>query len=98
MTQHAASAASAADLLDLAREIAVRASEFALDARRVGVSVAATKSSATDIVTAVDRDAETLIRSLILDARPTTASSAKRMSRTSARAASTGSSTRSTAR
>ena len=70
MTQHAASAASAADLLDLAREIAVRASEFALDARRVGVSVAATKSSATDIVTAVDRDAETLIRSLILDARP----------------------------
>ena len=70
MSQHAASAASAADLLDLAREIAVRASEFALDARRVGVSVAATKSSATDIVTAVDRDAETLIRSLILDARP----------------------------
>ena len=70
MTQHAASAASAAELLDLAREIAVRASEFALDARRVGVCVAATKSSATDIVTAVDRDAETLIRSLILDARP----------------------------
>ena len=72
MTQHEASVASAASvaLLDLARDIAVRASEFALDARRGGVSVAATKSSPVDIVTAVDRDTETLIRSLILDARP----------------------------
>ena len=72
MTQHEASVASAesAALLDLARDIAVRASEFALAARRAGVSVAATKSTHTDIVTAVDRDTETLIRSLILDARP----------------------------
>lgn len=69
MTQHEASAASAA-LLDIARDIAVRASEFTIDARRAGVSVAATKSTHTDIVTAVDRDTETLIRSLILDARP----------------------------
>lgn len=72
MTQHQASVASVAPaaLLDLARDIAVRASEFTLTARRAGVSVAATKSSSVDIVTAVDRDTETLIRSLILDARP----------------------------
>ena len=70
MSQHDASGASAATLLDLARDIAVRASEFALDARRAGVSVAATKSTPTDVVTAADRDTESLIRSLILDARP----------------------------
>jgi myo-inositol-1(or 4)-monophosphatase len=69
MTHHETSVASVV-LLDLVREIAVRAAEFALDARRAGVSVEATKSSAVDIVTAVDRDTETLIRSLILEARP----------------------------
>ncbi len=69
MSQHPASPASAA-LLDLVRDIAVRAAEFALDARRAGVSVVATKSTPVDIVTAADRDTEALIRSLILDARP----------------------------
>jgi myo-inositol-1(or 4)-monophosphatase len=69
MAQHETSVASAL-LLDLVREISIRAAEFALDARRAGVSVAATKSTATDVVTAVDRDTETLIRSLILDSRP----------------------------
>ncbi|GAA1528213.1 myo-inositol-1(or 4)-monophosphatase [Agromyces terreus] len=64
------SPAASADLLALARDIAVRASEFALEARRAGVSVAATKSTPTDVVTAVDRDTETLIRSMILEARP----------------------------
>ncbi|WP_307041997.1 inositol monophosphatase family protein [Agromyces ramosus] len=64
-----ASAAPAA-LLQLARRIAVQAAEFALAARRVGVAVAATKSTPTDIVTATDRETETLIRSLILAARP----------------------------
>jgi len=64
------STAASADLLALARDIAVRAAEFASEARGHGVSVAATKSTPTDIVTAVDRDTETLIRSLILDARP----------------------------
>ncbi len=59
-----------AALLALARNIAVRAAEFALAARRVGVEVAATKSTPTDIVTATDRDTEALIRSLILAARP----------------------------
>ena len=62
--------AVSADLLALVRDIAVQASEFALDARRAGVSVAATKSTPTDVVTAVDRDTESLIRSLILAARP----------------------------
>ena len=72
MTQHETSEASvaSADLLALARDIAVRAAEFALEARRAGVSVADTKSTPTDIVTAVDRDTEALIRSLILEARP----------------------------
>ena len=98
MSQHAVSDASAAPaLLDLARDIAVRAAEFALAARREGVSVAATKSTPTDIVTAVDRDTEALIRSLILSPGPTTASSARRRRRASAPAASTGSSTPSTA-
>ncbi len=69
MTAHEASAAPTA-LLELARDIAVQASGFALEARRGGVTVAATKSSAVDIVTAVDRDTESLIRSLILEARP----------------------------
>ncbi|MWC00045.1 inositol monophosphatase family protein [Agromyces seonyuensis] len=58
------------ELLDLARSIATRAAASALEARRRGVSVAATKSSDVDIVTEVDRDTEDLIRSLILDARP----------------------------
>ena len=72
MTEHEASAAhpSASELLDVARGIALRAGEFALAARRAGVSVAATKSTPTDVVTAVDRDTEALIRSLILEARP----------------------------
>lgn len=62
--------ADPAALLQLARRIAVQAAEFALAARRVGVAVAATKSTPTDIVTATDRETETLIRSLILAARP----------------------------
>ncbi|MBM7831977.1 myo-inositol-1(or 4)-monophosphatase [Agromyces cerinus] len=61
---------ASAALLDLARSIALQAAEFALDARRGGVSVAATKSSPIDIVTAVDRDTEALIRRLVLEARP----------------------------
>ncbi|WP_127792200.1 inositol monophosphatase family protein [Agromyces sp. LHK192] len=58
------------DLLDLARSIAIRAAGSALDARRAGVEVAATKSTPTDIVTAADRDTEALIRDAILEARP----------------------------
>ncbi|MFB6612296.1 inositol monophosphatase family protein [Agromyces sp. NPDC056379] len=61
---------ASAALLDLARRIALHAAESALEARRGGVSVAATKSSPVDIVTAVDRDTEALIRRLVLEARP----------------------------
>ncbi|GAA2451549.1 inositol monophosphatase family protein [Agromyces soli] len=61
---------SPAELLGLARDIAVRAGEQALAARREGVSVAATKSTPLDIVTAVDRDTEALIRALIAEERP----------------------------
>ncbi|SIO09287.1 inositol monophosphatase family protein [Agromyces cerinus] len=61
---------ASAALLDLARGIALQAAEFALDARRGGVSVAATKSSPVDVVTSVDRDTEALIRRLVLEARP----------------------------
>src|SRR5688572_28180160 len=57
------SSVAPADLLQMARRIAVQAAEFALAARRVGVAVAATKSTPTDIVTATDRETETLIRS-----------------------------------
>lgn len=61
---------TSAALLDLARRIALQAAEFAFEARRGGVSVAVTKSSPVDIVTAVDRDTEALIRRLVLEARP----------------------------
>ncbi|UOE43818.1 inositol monophosphatase family protein [Agromyces larvae] len=71
MTSSAASdRPSPADLLDLTRDIAVRAAGFALESRRGGVSVEATKSTPTDIVTAVDRATEAMIRTLILEARP----------------------------
>ncbi|WP_157007749.1 inositol monophosphatase family protein [Agromyces laixinhei] len=61
---------ASAALLDLARRIALQAAEFAREARRDGVTVAATKSSPVDIVTAVDRETEALIRRLVLEARP----------------------------
>ncbi|RXZ41493.1 inositol monophosphatase family protein [Agromyces binzhouensis] len=69
MTENAAAAASV-DLLAIARRIALAAAEAALEERRKGISVAATKSTPTDVVTAVDRDTEERIRSMILDARP----------------------------
>lgn len=58
------------DLLALARQVAREAADLVATRRRDGVSVAATKSSPVDIVTAVDRDAEGLIRSRLLGARP----------------------------
>lgn len=58
------------ELLDLAQSIAVQAAEYAAECRRSGVAVADTKSNELDIVTAVDRETETLIRDLIRQARP----------------------------
>ena len=59
------------DLLALAVTAAEEAGRLASDRRRQGpVSVAATKSSLTDVVTEVDREAEELLRKVLLGARP----------------------------
>ncbi len=60
----------AAELLDLARAIAVEAGELAARRRAEGVEIAATKSSIVDVVTAADREVEDLVRARILAARP----------------------------
>lgn len=59
-----------AELLELARLIALEAGSLAAQRKREGVSVAATKSSDVDVVTAADRETEALIRALIAVARP----------------------------
>ena len=69
MTDHAGHPASA-DLLAIARRIGTAVAETALEERRRGIAVEATKSSPVDVVTAVDRDTEARIRSMVLDARP----------------------------
>lgn len=58
------------ELLEIAQSVAVQAAEYASERRRAGVSVAATKSNELDIVTAVDRDTEAMIRDLIRQSRP----------------------------
>jgi myo-inositol-1(or 4)-monophosphatase len=61
-------------LLDELREVAISAAReaavLAADGRREGVVVAGTKSSATDIVTEMDRRVEALLVDRILTARP----------------------------
>ncbi len=59
-----------AALLDLALEVAREAAELIRRERAAGVEVAETKTSATDIVTLVDRASEELIRTRLLTARP----------------------------
>jgi myo-inositol-1(or 4)-monophosphatase len=54
----------------VAREVALAAAKLARTRRQAGVEVAASKSSTEDIVTHADREAETLIRSMLSDARP----------------------------
>lgn len=58
------------ELLELAVAIAREAAALVRSSRTEGVEVAATKSSATDIVTAADQASEELIRTRILAARP----------------------------
>lgn len=60
----------ALDLLDIATRIARDAGALALRRRREGVTVAATKSAAADIVTAADREVEAFIRAELAAARP----------------------------
>jgi len=59
-----------AELLTLAESIAREAGELAARRRREGVEVAATKSTAVDVVTEADREVERLIRGRLADARP----------------------------
>ena len=54
----------------LARELAVEAGELALRRRREGVEVAATKSSAADVVTAADQEVESWLRARLAEERP----------------------------
>ena len=58
------------DLLRIARDVAQEAGALAARLRREGVTVAATKSSPIDIVTAADRASEDLIRERLAAARP----------------------------
>ncbi|MDO7880891.1 inositol monophosphatase family protein [Salinibacterium soli] len=58
------------DLLDLARTVALEAGALAARRRSEGVEVAASKSTAVDIVTEADRETEALIRGMLADARP----------------------------
>ena len=58
------------DLLKLAVEVAEEAARLIVERRRGTITVADTKSTVTDVVTAVDRESEELIRARILQARP----------------------------
>jgi myo-inositol-1(or 4)-monophosphatase len=58
------------ELLDVARDIAITAGVLAKTRRLEGATVAASKTSLTDIVTFADREVETLIRTLLRAARP----------------------------
>ncbi len=58
------------ELLKLAVTVATEAAELIVERRRGTITVADTKSTATDIVTAVDRESEELIRARVLEARP----------------------------
>jgi myo-inositol-1(or 4)-monophosphatase len=58
------------ELLDLARRTAHEAAGLVRARREDGVEVAATKSSATDVVTEADRASEALVLERILGARP----------------------------
>ncbi|MCI9888977.1 inositol monophosphatase [Micrococcales bacterium 31B] len=58
------------EIYDLALTVARRAGVLILDRRAGTITVANTKSTATDVVTAVDRESEDLIRSLLMEARP----------------------------
>ncbi|MCW2165344.1 myo-inositol-1(or 4)-monophosphatase [Microbacterium hydrothermale] len=60
----------AAELLDIAARIAREAGELAHRRRQEGVTVAATKSAAADIVTAADREVEAFIRAELTRERP----------------------------
>lgn len=57
-------------LAELALEVAREAADLVRERRAAGVTVAATKTSAVDVVTEADRASEELIRARLLTARP----------------------------
>ncbi|MCN9242462.1 inositol monophosphatase [Streptomyces sp. RY43-2] len=59
-----------AELLEIALDAATRAGTFLRDGRPEDLGVAATKSSAIDVVTEMDIEAEKLITGLLTDRRP----------------------------
>lgn len=59
-----------AELLEIARSVAVEAGALAKLRRSEGVEVAASKSSTEDIVTFADQETETLIRTRLAELRP----------------------------
>jgi len=64
------SASAVAELVALARSCALRAGDLVRAERPDRPQVAATKSSPTDVVTAMDRAVEELLKDLLLRARP----------------------------
>ena len=62
--------ADPAELLELAREVALEAATLVRTARQGGAEVSATKSSELDIVTAADQAAERLVHERLTAARP----------------------------
>ena len=60
----------AQELLDLALGVGRAAAKLVAERAAAGVSVAATKTNDTDVVTEADRASEELIRRLVLDRRP----------------------------
>ncbi|MGW6196646.1 inositol monophosphatase family protein [Kribbella sp. NPDC055110] len=61
---------SSEELLKLAVDVAEEAAQLIVERRRGTITVADTKSTVTDVVTAVDRESEELIRARVLRARP----------------------------
>ena len=59
-------AESPQDLLKLAVEVAEEAARLIVERRRGTITVADTKSTVTDVVTAVDRESEELIRARVV--------------------------------
>jgi len=56
---------SNSELLSIAKKVALEAGELVLKRRQGHIEVADTKSTLNDVVTAVDRESEELIKSLL---------------------------------
>lgn len=63
-------AVSPAELLDIARMIALEAGELIARRRTEGVTIADTKSSSIDVVTFADRECEEFVKARLVELRP----------------------------